>query len=344
MNTFLSRFLFTNPHKYLSRILLVIFLLVASGLTYYIHAKPEEFINVRADEEILNLSGVSSDVIVAADPNSTPQQKQAAQAAISAKKKTTSSTSSSRSGSSTSGSTSSTPSDPDEPESASAFVGFYADNQSDSDEDDVRHAAVVSRLMSSGANPIVSAGDIMEDGAETSWNRFLNIAGTLLGSRTFYAALGNNDRVYGDSSTPSSYFLNYFNFPNNERWYSVNSGNLHIVVLDSAFSSGDANQLSWLVTDLQSADSQSRITVIVFHHPTFASTIESYLQNYGVDFIIAGHIHAYSKSTVGGATVFTLPGGTAVGHATAQIFNDYATVRVYNGSGGLIESSTVSER
>jgi predicted MPP superfamily phosphohydrolase len=184
----------------------------------------------------------------------------------------------------------------------------------------------------------------MEDGTEASWNRFLNIASTLLGSRTFYAALGNNDRVVGDPSTPSTYFLNYFNFPNNEQWYSVNSGNLHIVVLDSAFSAANPSQTAWLSSDLQSANSQSRITVVMFHHPTFATTIQSYLQNYGVDFVVAGHIHTYSKSTVGSATMFTLPGGTAIGHATAQVFNNYAIFKAYNINGSLIETTTVNER
>ncbi len=230
------------------------------------------------------------------------------------------------------------------PESPSAYVAFYADNQSDSDEDDFRHTNVVNRIMSSGANPIIHAGDIMEDGTQDSFDRFLNVAGALLGSRTFYAALGNNDRLYGDSGTPSPIFLNYFNFPNNEKWYSINSGNLHVVILDSAFSSSDANQLSWLSSDLQSSASQSRITVVVFHHPTFVPTVESYLQNYGVDFVICGHVHVYSKSYSAGIYRFTLPGGTEIGHATATVYNDYANLNFYNLNGSLIETIKVNER
>jgi hypothetical protein len=155
-----------------------------------------------------------------------------------------------------------------EPESPSAFLAFYADNQSDSDDDDARHQNVVNRILASGANPVIHAGDLMEDGTQNSFDRFLNVAGILLGSRTFYGALGNNDRLFGDSATPSPIFLDYFNFPNNEKWYSVNSGNLHLVILDSAFSASDPAQISWLASDLQSAASQSRITAVIFHHPT----------------------------------------------------------------------------
>lgn len=326
------------------RILLGIFLVLLSICTYFIYRNPDQFINYPLTENILNLENVSVDVLAAIDPNITPEQKQAATvsrqktlAAANGNSSQPSSATSALDGSSTGGEATAA-------EPASAYVAFYADNQSDSDDDDARHLNVVNRILASGANPVVNAGDIMEDGTEASWNRFLNIAGTLLGTKTFYATLGNNDRVVGDSSTPSPYFLNYFNFPNNERWYSVNSGNLHIVVLDSAFASSSATQLSWLSSDLQSEASQTRITVVVFHHPTFASTISSYIQNYGVDFVVCGHVHTYVKSTVGGATIFTLPGGTSIGHATALVYNDYATFKAYDINGSLIETTQINER
>lgn len=231
-----------------------------------------------------------------------------------------------------------------EPEQASAFVAFYADNQSDSDDDDLRHQNVINRILASGANPVIHAGDLMEDGTQNSFDRFVNVAGILLGSRTFYGALGNNDRLFGDSTTPSAIFLDYFNFPNNEKWYSVNSGNLHLIILDSAFSASSPDQISWLVSDLQSVASQSRITAVVFHHPTFFSTIQSYLINYGVDFVVCGHIHTYTKTDVSGIKIFTLPGGTAIGHATSSIYNDYATVSVYDQNGLLLENTRIDER
>jgi len=229
-------------------------------------------------------------------------------------------------------------------ESQTAFVAFYADSQSDSDEEDGRHLTVVDKILASGANPVFHAGDLMENGTQDSINRFNNIAGGLLGSRSFYAALGNNDRNGGDTTTPSPLFLENFSFPNNERWYSVNSGDLHLVVLDSAFASGSAAQLSWLESDLQSEASQSRVTGVMFHHPTFAGTINSYLVNNGVDFVVSGHVHSYSNSSSNGINYFTLSGGGSMGYAFARIYSSYAKFYAYDTDGGLVDAVTFSAR
>jgi len=251
----LNRFIFEENSRKLSRVLLGIFLLSTSVFTYFVCKNPTQFIVYHADGVELNLPEGASDLIAAIDLATTAEEKQQAMtkykqdcAAASSTSETTlgagSSLSSSLSSSSSSTSDDGSSTPPAAPESSSAFVAFYSYNQSDSDADDLRHQNVANRILTSRANPVINAGDIMEDGTQDSWNRFLNIAGTLLATRTFYAALGNNDRVVGDSTTPLSYFLDYFNLPNNERWYSVNSGNLHIIILDSAFGASDPNQLS----------------------------------------------------------------------------------------------------
>jgi len=230
------------------------------------------------------------------------------------------------------------------PEYPSATVAFYGDNQSDTDEEDINHQRVVTYILNSNANPVFNVGDIMEDGTQESLNRFNTVTATLRASRTFYAALGNNDRVVGDSTTPSQLFLDNFTFPNNERWYSINYGNLHMVVLDSAFASGSQTQLNWLANDLQSANSQNRITGVMFHHPTFASTISSYLVNYGVDFVVSGHIHSYGHSVSNGINYFTLSGQSAIGYMVARIYESKVAITAYNTNNGLIESVEFNER
>jgi predicted phosphodiesterase len=235
------------------------------------------------------------------------------------------------------------PSDPPE-ESPSAFVAFYSDNQSDTDAEDARHQKVVDRIMSSGANPVFHGGDLMEDGTQNSLDRFNAVAGSLVASKNFYGALGNNDRKIGDSSTPSPLYLANFSFPGNERWYSVNYGNLHMVILDSSFASLSADQLSWLESDLQSAASRDRITGVIFHHPSFASTIQSYLNNNAVDFVIDGHTHSYVKTTSNGIYYFTLPGGGSLGYALASIYSNQAKLYFYNENGALLGSQAVANR
>lgn len=226
----------------------------------------------------------------------------------------------------------------------SAFVAFYSDNQSDTDEEDLRHQNIVNRIMNSGTSTVFHAGDLMEDGTQDSLDRFNTIAGTMLTSKVFYGALGNNDRVLGDVSTPSSLYLANFNYPGNERWYSVNIGNLHMVVLDSAFASGSAEQLSWLQNDLQSAESQNRITGVMFHHPSFSTIIQPYLNDNKVDFVVNGHTHTYAKTSSGGIYYFTLPGGASLGYATVSVYLNQAEVIIYNQNGGVIDSQAVANR
>jgi predicted phosphodiesterase len=234
--------------------------------------------------------------------------------------------------------------EPTVPESPSAYVAFYSDNQSDSDADDLNHERVVTYILNSGANPIFHAGDVMEDGTQDSLDRFNAVTQTLRSTRTFYAALGNNDRVVGDSTTPSQLFLDNFSFPNNERWYSVNYGNLHMIVLDSAFASTSTTQLNWLSSDLQSSSSQDRITGVMFHHPTFSSTIASSLIDYGADFIISGHLHSYSHYTTSGIDQFVLSGQPNIGYMIGRVYSDEIKITVYNSSNSVIDTVTIEDR
>lgn len=257
------------------------------------------------------------------------------------KKSTAKSTSGSQNSSSSSSSSSSdTPSG----DTFSNAVAFYSDSQSDSDEEDSYHANDVAHILASGANPVFHAGDLMEDGTEASLTRFNNVTATMRSTRSFYAAPGNNDRTYGDPSTISPFWFTNFSFPGNGQWYSVNTGNLHLVVLDSAFSAGSASQLSWLAGDLQSAASQDRITGVMFHHPTFASTISEMLVNYGADFVVAGHIHAYTHSVSNGINYFTCSGQPSIGYMKASIYMHHVVMTDYNNAGGLVESVSFDER
>ncbi len=230
------------------------------------------------------------------------------------------------------------------PEALSAYVAFYSDSQSDTDAEDIIHQTTLGYLLAIGANPVIHAGDVMEDGTAASLNRFNTVAATLLATRTFYAALGNNDRQVGDPSTPSPLFLANFSFPGNERWYSVNIGNFHLVVLDSAFAAANPDQINWLVADLSSAASSSRITGVVFHHPTFIPAINSYLETYGVDFVVAGHVHSYGRSQENGVYYFTSSGMPGLGYMTAKIYSTYLVVTAYDSSNSVVETVTFSAR
>ncbi len=331
----LSRFLFGERGGRSSRILVVIFLLLSITCAFYIYLNPEQF--VKLPKQDLFLTGDRSTLSV-----NSPDSAAGGGVANGLGQKSTTKT---KSGSGAAGSSSSSSqATGSQAEAVSTFVAFYADSQSDTDEEDVRHAAVISMILSSGANLIFHAGDLMEDGTEASLNRFNSVAGGMVASRSFYGALGNNDRNGADTTTPSPLYLANFSFPNNERWYSVNSGNLHLIVLDSAFSASSPTQLAWLAADLQSAASQGRITGVMFHHPTFTSSIESYLLAYGADFVISGHVHIYSKTLSGGIYRITLNGGGGIGYATLRVYTTYAEFKEYDTSGALVDSFMISAR
>lgn len=238
------------------------------------------------------------------------------------------------------------------PESLSATVAFYADSQTNDSTDEQVHQRAVNYILGTSANPVFHAGDLMEDGTQASLDSFNAVTATLRSSRSFYAALGNNDRNGGDTTTPSPLFLNNFVFPNNEKWYSVNVGNLHMVVLDSAFAyqnSGQAaSQRAWLESDLQSEASRSRITGVMFHHPgspsTLASSISQLLVDNNVDFVVEGHIHSYGHSASGGVHYFTLSGQQSIGYLLAKVYSSTISISAYNSSNSLIETINIPNR
>lgn len=184
------------------------------------------------------------------------------------------------------------------------MVAFYGDSQSYTDAEDANHQAVVNYILDTSASSIFHAGDLLEDATEDSLNRFKNVTSTLCSTRGFYAAQGNNER------NSATYFDNFV-FPGNEHWHSVNVGNLHMVVLDNYASSVTAGsaQYNWLASDLQSDASQSRATGVIFHYPVYGSdrgykgmtgSMVPLFRDYGVDFVVSGHEHAYQKAVADG--------------------------------------------
>lgn len=229
-------------------------------------------------------------------------------------------------------------------EPLSATVAFYADSQTDTNQENENHKQTVANILATEANPIFHAGDLMEDGTQQSLDYFNDATETLRSTRSFYSAMGNNDRKIGDSSLPSPLYLNNFSLPGNEQWYSVNVGNLHMIILDSAFSWSSVSQRNWLAYDLQSAASQSRITGVMFHHPTFASEILQYLTDNGADFVVSAHIHSYSHSVVNGIDFFTTTGQSSIGYFLTKIYSNSALFNIYNHDDNLVETITVTNR
>jgi predicted phosphodiesterase len=329
------------------KILLTVFFVLLISFSTYIAVNADQFVGEERQSSILVRDGNIGIGETAGD-----QGEEVSIDPITGKPIPKKSSSSSASNSSSSSSSSSSEESGDDggsqPETLSAYVAYYADSQSDTDAEDANHQKVVDYILATSANPVFHAGDLLEDGTVDSRDRFNVVTSTLRATRSFYAAQGNNERN-------SSVYFDNFVFPGNEHYYSVNWGNLHMVILDNyalSVAVGSA-QYNWLLSDLQGEASQSRITGVIFHYPIYGAggdwkgmigSMVPLFRNYGVDFVVSGHEHSYQKAYVDGIYYFVMSGQPSLGYATAKIYNSYVKFYDYNSSNALVDSVTIYDR
>ncbi len=121
----------------------------------------------------------------------------------------------------------------------------------------------------------------------------------------FFPSLGNHD---WRTSPPQPYY-DYFELPNNERYYDFVWGELHFFVLDSDTDEPDgvsenSVQGQWLQNALST--SLSTWNVVYFHHAAYSSSSnhgsQEYMQwpfkDWGATAVLAGHDHTYERLIV----------------------------------------------
>ncbi len=169
---------------------------------------------------------------------------------------------------------------------------------------------------------VFHTGDLV-DTSHHEWVTFNAITSELREKSEFYPVLGNHEYYAGLES-----FLDNFELPNNEKWYSVGRGGIHFIVLNSNDSIEEGSeQYAWLVSDLKSIGSSVKFTIVIFHHPPFSSTysvegdIRAFryiavplFEKYGVDIVFNGHTHAYERCLYNDIYYITTGGGGAPLH------------------------------
>lgn len=174
--------------------------------------------------------------------------------------------------------------------------------------------ALARRLATVPADAILFLGDIAYgSGTRTQLQtRFFDVYAELFQRLPVYAAIGNHDNATQRGRPYEEMLV----LPGNERWYSVDLGDVHFVVLDTT--QIGAAQAAWLEADLAAA--QRRFTVVLAHHPPYTAawrgpnrkfrrTFVPILQRHGVDLVLSGHEHHYERSHVVAGIVYIVSGG-----------------------------------
>ena len=180
--------------------------------------------------------------------------------------------------------------------------------------------SVADRMLAHDPDVIVTVGDnIYDDGTDAEFtSNFLRPMGALFAEVPLYPAFGNHDYAADDLATSLKNFVVPTNNPiGTERYYSVDWGNVHFVMLDSICLMGEAStsecdvdqQLAWLDNDLRSTTSHWK--VVMMHNVLFSSAkygarpeevgpmremLLPIFEANGVDLVLSGDDHVYERS------------------------------------------------
>ncbi len=195
-----------------------------------------------------------------------------------------------------------------------AGIVIYGDSRTNHDV----HRSVIAAILKEKPMAVFHLGDLVDEGMrQEDWEAFRSVSAELRKSVPFYPVLGNHE------NNAAQYF-EFFNLPNNERWYSVDIGDIHLCILD-AYSSlvADSEQYRWLLSDLQQRKPQTRFTIILLHPPLFSvgrhlggdeqlrSALLPLLERFRVNAVFSGHDHNYQRFVYGGIAFVVSAGGGA---------------------------------
>jgi len=89
------------------------------------------------------------------------------------------------------------------------------------------HAEIVSKIREKTPRFVINSGDLVANGRSISdWEAFFKVNNDLMKNTPYYPVLGNHEK-------DSPYYYNFFDLPNNERYYYFNVGDALFIVLDS---------------------------------------------------------------------------------------------------------------
>jgi hypothetical protein len=217
---------------------------------------------------------------------------------------------------------------PDEAASEVTFFAYGDTRTYPADHDAVAERMVLNYTADPDAQGMaLLSGDLVSDGnIETNWDdQFFSPDYVYI--REFFRTIPILS-AKGNHEGTGLIFRKYFPYPyqtSDSYYWSFNYGPAHICVIDqyTSYTVGSA-QYDWITADL--AASEEPWKFLLLHEPGWSAggghsnntTVQNVLQplclEYGVQFVINGHNHYYSRAEVSGVEHITTGGGGAPLH------------------------------
>jgi hypothetical protein len=201
------------------------------------------------------------------------------------------------------------------------------------------HKKIVNEIIAENPLFVVNTGDLIGNGRDINdWEHFFNVNKELMRNIPYYTVLGNHEK-------DSPYYFDFFDLPNNERYYHFNVGDALFIVLDSegeeisepsyiseensdkfwknAFKEYFATQKKWLEKVLE-LNKEAGFVFVFQHQPMYSikeSRVEetnkyrktwgNFFERHKIQVFINGHDHHYHHAFKNGVHYITTAGGGA---------------------------------
>jgi 3',5'-cyclic AMP phosphodiesterase CpdA len=227
-----------------------------------------------------------------------------------------------------------------------SFVTFPEEHQpyrfvvaGDTRSNHATHRRIVDRIVAEDPLFVINTGDLVSDGCNIhDWEEFFRINHTLMRNIPYYPVLGNHENN-------SQFYFDFFNLPQNERYYMFAVGDALFIMLDvegfyydtPAYMDDAAKEVWWSKQNLGYMRRQkawvkdmlelhdSAIYIFVFLHEPLISVKGSRVEDakarrtfwdglfeqHRTSVVFTGHDHMYHRAIVDGTHHITTAGGGA---------------------------------